>query len=98
MAGGASRPQPERSCVVCRRRQGKRALVRVARTKDGAVSVDATGKGPGRGAYLCPRRVCWEDPQMPRRLGHALKAALTDDDRAALAAFAAGLPEEDDHG
>jgi predicted RNA-binding protein YlxR (DUF448 family) len=84
--------------VVCRRRQGKRALVRVARTSDGMVSVDLTGKGPGRGAYLCPRRACWADPGMPRRLGHALKAPLSDDDRALLAAFAAGLPEEDDHG
>jgi uncharacterized protein len=85
--------------VVCRARQGKRALVRLARLPDGRVVVDLTGKGPGRGAYLCPRRACWLDKSMERRLEHALKVALTPEDRGHLAVFAATLPNgENDRG
>ena len=85
--------------MVCRARQGKRALVRVARLTDGRVVVDPSGKGPGRGAYLCPRRTCWLDKNMERRVGHALKVTLTPEDRGRLAEYAAALPDgEDNHG
>lgn len=84
--------------MVCRARQGKRGLVRIARLAEGGVVIDPTGKGPGRGAYVCPRRACWSDATLPRRLGHALKVQLTEADRARLAEFAAGLPEQPDHG
>ena len=86
---------PERMCVVCRRRQGKRALVRVARTADGVV-IDETGKGPGRGAYVCRSAACWRAPGMEARLAAVLKTTLSGPDRARLAAYAAGLPEVTD--
>jgi uncharacterized protein len=38
--------------VGCRGKGGKRTLVRVVRAPDGSVTVDITGKAPGRGAYL----------------------------------------------
>lgn len=43
---------PMRTCVVTKEVLPKRELIRVAATKDGNVSVDITGKAPGRGAYL----------------------------------------------
>lgn len=43
---------PMRTCVVTKEVLPKRELIRVAATKDGNVSVDLTGKAPGRGAYL----------------------------------------------
>ncbi|WP_232362303.1 RNase P modulator RnpM [Haploplasma axanthum] len=41
-----------RTCVVTKEVLPKKELVRVAATKEGIVSIDLTGKAPGRGAYL----------------------------------------------
>lgn len=51
---------PERMCVVCRQMKDKRSLIRVVKDKDGNVKYDPTGKMPGRGAYLCASRACFE--------------------------------------
>ena len=80
---------------MCRARADKRGLVRIARLADGTVVVDETGKGPGRGAYLCHRRECWGARGLAARLGAALKTTLSGDGRARLSAFAAGLPADD---
>ncbi|WP_314904781.1 RNase P modulator RnpM [Selenomonas artemidis] len=50
--------QPERLCVGCREKHPKGELIRIVRAASGDVSIDATGKSPGRGAYLCPREEC----------------------------------------
>ena len=50
--------QPERLCVGCREKHPKGELIRIVRSPAGAISVDASGKSPGRGAYLCPREEC----------------------------------------
>ena len=49
---------PMRQCLGCREMKPKRELIRVVRSPEGAVSMDATGKKPGRGAYLCPNPDC----------------------------------------
>lgn len=43
---------PMRSCVVTHEKLPKKELVRVVRTPEGNVVVDATSKANGRGAYL----------------------------------------------
>ena len=63
---------PQRTCVVCRTVQSKRALVRLVRTSEGALQVDRTGKQNGRGAYLCRQRSCWEAALKGRQLARAL--------------------------
>ena len=70
----------------------KRKMVRIVRTANG-VQVDPTGKLAGRGAYLHDRRECWERG-LKGALAHALKTALTADDRARLEAFMNSLPYE----
>lgn len=47
-----------RMCICCRRNLPKRELVRVVKSKDGAISVDLTGKQAGRGAYVCKSEQC----------------------------------------
>jgi uncharacterized protein len=84
----------QRMCVVCRAVRDKRMLVRVHQRAGGTVTVDPTGKGPGRGAYLCPRRACWLDAGLGRRLGHALRLAPGDIDLVPLRAYADSMPEE----
>jgi predicted RNA-binding protein YlxR (DUF448 family) len=71
-------------------------MVRVVRTPEGTIEVDPTGKRPGRGAYLCQRKSCWERALKRRSLDHALKTELDDATRAALLAYAQSLPEDED--
>ena len=40
---------PQRQCVGCREMKDKKSLLRVVRSPEGAVSLDFTGKKPGRG-------------------------------------------------
>jgi predicted RNA-binding protein YlxR (DUF448 family) len=54
---------PIRTCVGCRRRTAKSSLERfVALPETGALRLahDRTGRMPGRGVYLCPRRACMD--------------------------------------
>ena len=83
---------PMRTCIACRQERGKRELVRVVRTPEGAVQVDPTGKQAGRGAYLCRALPCWEQALQGARLAAALKTTLTAEQLATLRAFAATLP------
>ena len=43
---------PLRKCVATGEMLPKKAMIRVVRSKEGEVSVDATGKKSGRGAYV----------------------------------------------
>ncbi|MBF6599715.1 MAG: YlxR family protein [Dehalococcoidia bacterium] len=92
----APRPRhvPLRTCVACRTTEAKRGLVRVVRTPDGRVLVDATGKHNGRGAYVHESRACWELALKRARLGQALKVTLPAADLEALKAHAAALPAD----
>ena len=44
--------QPMRTCVGCGEPKAKRELIRVALSPDGNITIDRSGKAPGRGAYL----------------------------------------------
>ncbi len=92
--GPRPRRMPQRTCVGCASVTAKRQLVRIVRGLDGEVRPDATGKAPGRGAYLHAVRSCWETALKKKRLEHSLKIALSPTSVEALAAFAAELPEE----
>ena len=82
---------PQRTCVGCRETGAKREFVRVVRTPIGTVEIDPTGKKSGRGAYLCQRRECWQAALKKDRLGHALRATLSEADRVVLLEYAEGL-------
>ena len=86
----APRKTPQRTCVACRTTGDKRGLVRVVRTPDG-IAVDASGRRPGRGAYLCQRPECWREALKKNRLDAALKTRLSQDEKLRLSEFAAGL-------
>lgn len=86
---------PLRTCISCRDTKSKRELLRVVRTPDGHVLIDATGKKSGRGAYLCARRSCWENAIKRRRLEQEFDLAISEEDRAGLDSFIATLPTED---
>lgn len=86
---------PLRTCVSCRETKPKRELLRVVRTPDGHVMIDATGKKSGRGAYLCARLSCWETALKKKRLEQEFELTLSEEDRAGLDAFVTTLPKDD---
>ena len=93
---GRPRHVPQRTCVGCRTTAAKRGFVRVVRTPEGRVVVDPSGKANGRGAYLCASPSCWEVALKRGRLGQSLRTTISEEDRRALAAYAAGLaPDEE---
>ena len=75
MAKTAQQPKrpkhkPLRTCIACRQTKPKRERLRIVRTPDGHVLIDATGKKSGRGAYLCAKLSCWEKAVKGKRLEH----------------------------
>lgn len=68
---------PQRTCGACRRVGAKGSFIRVVLTPQGSVEIDETGKKPGRGAYLCREKACWEKGLSERILGHALRIKPT---------------------
>ena len=49
----AIRKIPQRKCIGCNTSKDKKELIRVVRNAEGEISIDMTGKKPGRGAYIC---------------------------------------------
>ena len=65
-----------RTCVACGRSSSKGDLVRFVRTAQGTVQCDPTGRQPGRGAYLCPERACFDAAHKRRALDRALRVKI----------------------
>jgi predicted RNA-binding protein YlxR (DUF448 family) len=79
---------PVRTCVGCGQRRPKEALMRIVMV-DGALTVDESGRLPGRGAYLCPEAACITSLRKKRgRLSYSLRVSVP---RAAEDAFLKGL-------
>jgi predicted RNA-binding protein YlxR (DUF448 family) len=88
-----SRNLPQRTCIACRQVKEKKDLVRLVSTEDGIAEIDVLSKKPGRGAYLCPRKACWELALRKNRLDYALRTRLRDDNRQALREYIHSLEE-----
>lgn len=67
---------PQRQCMGCRERKAKRELIRVVRGTDGTVSLDFSGKAPGRGAYICPDMECLKKALRSKSLDRALEVTI----------------------
>ena len=63
----------------------KKELIRIVRAPDikvlqkGEVSLDTTGKKPGRGAYVCHSLECLQKAQKARRLERAFACKIPDE-------------------
>jgi predicted RNA-binding protein YlxR (DUF448 family) len=86
---------PQRTCIACRQKSDKKDLIRLVRTSNGNAEVDLSAKKPGRGAYLCPQKDCWEIGLQQNHLEHALRTKLSDDNRQVLLEYCNNLPRED---
>jgi predicted RNA-binding protein YlxR (DUF448 family) len=70
---------PQRMCTGCMEMKPKKELIRVVRNKEGEVSLDPTGKKPGRGAYLCRNIQCLEKSFKTRRLERNLETKISEE-------------------
>ncbi len=52
------RKVPMRKCVGCGEMKNKKELIRVLKTPEEEILLDATGRKNGRGAYLCRDQEC----------------------------------------
>lgn len=85
---------PQRTCIACRQIKEKKSLIRLVCAENGVAEVDISGKKPGRGAYLCPKKVCWELVLKKNRLEYALRTKLSDDNRQILIGYIHNFLEE----
>ena len=51
---------PIRTCISCGTKRSKNELIRLVLDTHGLVVRDDFAKRQGRGAYVCPRKSCWE--------------------------------------
>jgi len=93
MMGVKTRSIPQRTCIGCRQVRDKKDLVRLVSTEDGIAEIDVLGRKPGRGAYLCTRKACWELALKRNRLDYALRTRLRDDNRQVLREYIYSLEE-----
>lgn len=86
---------PERTCFACRQAKPKGKLTRLVRTRHGEIEIDHSGKKPGRGAYLCQTRECWDlalHKQGKNRLARALRIEIRPVDESILIEHGKTLP------
>ena len=71
---------PERTCVGCRTRAQKPALVRLVRGPEGTVRVDRDGRAAGRGAYVHRSDGCIEHALRRGAIARALRTSVGEDE------------------
>ena len=62
--------------VGCRTKRDKRDLLRIVKTPEGEIVLDATGKKSGRGVYVCPDPECLRKARKSRGLERALETTI----------------------
>ena len=58
---------PLRQCIGCGEMKSKKEMIRVIKTAEGEILLDATGRKNGRGAYLCPSMECFKFMRLWKR-------------------------------
>ena len=89
-----SEHSPQRTCIACQQIKEKESLIRLTRAENGDAKIDISGKKPGRGAYLCPKKSCWELALKKNRLEHALQTKLSAENRQILIEYTHNLSKE----
>lgn len=67
---------PQRKCIGCNSVKSKNELIRLVRSPEGVVSLDFTGKKPGRGAYVCKNKDCIIKVSKERKIERALGVSV----------------------
>lgn len=88
-------PKRQRTCIGCGRQSDKVELFRVVKASDG-VRFDASGRMPGRGAYVCSAE-CFKRACKGKKLQRSLKCNIGDAELELIGSDLEGaLPKEGD--
>ena len=75
----SSKQTQMRRCVSCREIKHKSEFLRIVKLADGNIFVDESGKGQGRGAYVCRCEKCVLELKKRRRLDKQFKTKVPDE-------------------
>jgi predicted RNA-binding protein YlxR (DUF448 family) len=67
---------PLRMCTGCGEMKPKKELIRVLKTPEEEIVIDATGKKNGRGAYVCCSLACLQKAIKTKGLDRSLKVTI----------------------
>lgn len=67
---------PLRQCIGCGEMKNKKEMIRVLKTSEDGIILDATGRKNGRGAYLCPSMECFKKAVRSKGLERSFKMAI----------------------
>lgn len=67
---------PLRMCAGCGQMKPKKELVRAVKSPEGEISLDLTGRKPGRGAYICNNMDCLKAARKARRFEKAFSCQI----------------------
>ena len=67
---------PLRQCIGCQEMKSKKEMIRVIKTAEDEIMLDATGRKNGRGAYLCPSMECLKKAVKGKGLECSFKMAI----------------------
>ena len=68
---------PLRQCIGCGEMKSKKEMIRVLKTAQEDILIDATGRKNGRGAYLCPSKECLKKAIKSKGLERSFKMAIS---------------------
>ena len=67
---------PLRQCIGCQEMKSKKEMIRLIKTAEDEIMLDATGRKNGRGAYLCPSMECLKKAVKGKGLERSFKMAI----------------------
>lgn len=68
-----------RMCLGCGEMKPKKELIRAVKSPEGEISLDLTGRKPGRGAYLCRSEECLRLARKGRKLEKSFSCRIDDE-------------------
>lgn len=79
MAKQAAKKVPLRQCVGCGEMRSKKEMLRVLKTAEDEIVLDATGKKNGRGAYICFSKECLKKARKNKGLERSFKMSIPEE-------------------
>lgn len=67
---------PQRQCIGCGEMKDKKEMMRVLKTAENEIFLDATGKKNGRGAYICRSMECLRRARKNKGLERSFKMSI----------------------
>lgn len=67
---------PLRQCIGCGEMKNKKEMIRILKTSEDEILLDATGRKNGRGAYICPSLECFKKAVKSKGLERSFKMTI----------------------